>query len=390
MKAIRRLRLAAVPFVAAALLATGMARLAVAKDASPDVDEKVALVTARDRAAKNDVDGAIFSLSTYVAEHPGAAEPARFLGDLEYRRGDFASAELTYRRILDDDATDVLTHDHLGRLYTSRGRVREAIDQFEKTLPSSSGYAHLVALHRERGDLDAFVLAFRLRADEHRDNPKAQFAFGTIDRALHQPGEALPYLQRAVSLGPTCDTLSELGNTEYDLGHFGSAIEAFTRCLAIDPDDYSATLDLGNVHLVMSEDATARTLFERAMALDPLRSEALVDLGYVDDVARNWEDAVSLYLRAIAVDPLLSEAYVDLGFDYDAHGLFARAETVYRAGLTIAPASGRLHFLLGMTYLHQGKRDLAIGECKRATGSDEPEVAHAASRELQTLAHELD
>lgn len=390
MSAFRRLRLAAVLLVAAIMLVSGAPGYAAAHGASTrQTDETVAIGAARERVAAGDVDGAIRGLAKFVAEEPETGEAMLYLGDLEYGHGDALSAELRYRAILEDAPEDRETHDHLGRLYASRGRTREAIVEFGKTLPSASGYRHLVELHRRRGDLDAFVARYRRAADARPADAPAQYAMGTIARGARLPAEAVRFLERAVRLAPSCDAFSELGNADYDLGHFPAAIESFERCLTLEPDDYSASLDLGNTYITLGDKAKARRLFERAIALVPDRSEALVDLGYLDDMEGSWQRAVDLYLRAIAVDPLIPEAYVDLGYDYDSHELFARAETAYHFGLAIAPDFGRLHYLLGDTYLHEGKRSLALGEYRRAADSDEADVARAASHELMILSQDV-
>ena len=385
MDAFRRVRLAVVVLVAAAIFATGTPQLAVAHGASAAKDESAALADARKRIAAGDLNGAIAQLSRFVTDEPQADEAKLFLGDLEYRHGDVSSAELAYRAILEYAPNDRLTHDHLGRLYASRGRIRDALDEFSRTLPSSSGYRHLVELHRLRGDLDGFVARYRRAAEARPLDAPAQYALGTILRSARHPAEAVPYLERAVRLSPTCEALAELGDTQYDLARYPAAIDAFERCLALDPDDYATMLDLGNTYVTLGDTARARALFQRDIDLEPQRSEALVDLGYLDDLANDWQSAVPLYLRAIADDPLIPEAYVNLGYDYDAHALFAQAETAYRSGLTVAPDSGRLHYLLGDTYRHEGKRELALGEYRRAARSDDEEVARAASHALMVL-----
>jgi Tfp pilus assembly protein PilF len=105
----------------------------------------------------------------------------------------------------------------------------------------------------------------------------------------------------------------------------------------------------------------------------------------LEDAGSRWQSAVAYYIKAIVADPLEREAYVDLGYDYEQHHLYALAEASFLKGLSVSPGDGRLHYLLAETYAAQGKRDLAREEYRHATSSDEPEIAHAAVRDLASF-----
>lgn len=387
------LRAALVSAVASASLATtamaqvshagagdAIAGSAFASDAAGAVDR------ARKIVAGGDLPGAARGLASYVAAHPSELDPARYLGDLYFRQGDAAAAEHAYRAILRAAPRDRETHNRLGGIYAAQDRVPEAIAEFGLSLPIGTAYGHLVDLHRRLGDLDAFEVPFRRAADDMPTSAAAQYALGTVYRAEHRPALAVTYLERALALAPrACPTLAELGSAYLDLERVGEAIGAFERCLASEHDNYAALVNLGDAYIAQERYAVARETLDRATRVRPDGAEALVDIGFLEDVAGHWQLAVADYLHAIAVDPLSRDAYVDLGFDYDAHHLFALAEAAFLKGLSVAPADGRLHYLLGVTYREQGKRELALREYRRAVASDEPDVARAASRDLRAF-----
>jgi tetratricopeptide (TPR) repeat protein len=349
-------------------------------------DPQGAIERARRGVAKGDLAGAISALARYVAAHPREVDPARYLGDLSYRAGDIATAERTYLRVLTFAPSDAQTHDRLGGMYAAQDRVAEAIAQFERSLPETSAYAHLVDLHRRLGDLAVFERAVRVAADDDSMNAAAQYALGTIYVAEHRPAEAVPYLEHALLLdGSSCPTLAELGTAYADLARYGDAEKTLQRCLAYEADNYAASVNLGTVFVELGRLPEARSAFDRASRVRPDGPEALVDIGYVEDEASHWDVAVGYYLRAIAADPLARDAYVNLGYDYGEHHLFSLAEAAYLKGLSVSPGDGRLHYLLGVAYAVQGKRELALAQYRAATTSDEPEVAAAASRDLSAL-----
>ena len=349
-------------------------------------DPDGAVERARRSVGKGDLPGAISALKQYVAAHPHELGPARYLGDLYYRSGDLATAERTYVEVLKFARGDAETHDRLGGIYAAQDRVTDAIAQFQRSLPESSAYAHLVDLHRRLGDLDAFERQIRNTADGDETNAAAAYALGTIYVAEHRPALAVPYLERSLLLdGTSCPSLSELGTAYADLRRYTDAEKTLERCLSYEPQNYAANVNLGTVYVQIRRAADARAAFERANHARPDGPEALVDIGYVEDEASHWDVAVSYYLRAIAADPLARDAYVDLGYDYGEHRLYSLAEAAYLKGLSVAPGDGRLHYLLGVAYADQGKRDLARAQYRAATTSDEPEVSAAASRDLSTL-----
>jgi len=341
---------------------------------------------ARKRVAAGELSGAIKDLTAYVAAHPRESEPARYLGDLQYRAADSGAAERTYRAILLYAPDDRLTHDRLGGIYAAQDRVDEALAQFEKSLPVESAYGHLVDLHRRLGDLARFEQPFKAGAEGAPFDAGAQYAYGVVLLAERKAREAVPYLERALGLAPlSCSTQSELGIAYLDLKRTDKAVEVLQRCLAHAPDNYSALVNLAAAFIAQQQYERAHVALDRALAVHADGPEALVNLGYLEDVGRNWQRAIADYSKAINVDPYQREAYVDLGFDYGEHKLFSLAEAAYLKGLSVSPDDGRLHYLLAATYADQGKRELARAEYRRASKSDEPEIARAATINLSTL-----
>ena len=346
----------------------------------------LAVSDARKAVADGHLDLAIKALALYVAGHPREIEPARYLGDLYYRQSDLTTAERTFKAILRFAPEDRETHNRLGGVYAAQDRIPEAIDEFQKSIPSVGAYPHLVELHQRRGDLAIWESDLRHAAQIGPFDAGAQFGIGQVLRFERKPLEALSYLELARDLAPhSCEVLSELGSTYLDLNRIDDAITVLKRCLNSEAENYPALVNLGDAYIERGELEQARALFDKANAVRPDGPEALIDIGYLEDSAQNWESAVRYYLHALSLDPLARDAYVDLGCDYRDHHLFALAEAALIKGLSVAPSDGRLHYLLGTTYAEQGKSALARGEFQRALSSDEPEIARAAGRDLSAL-----
>ena len=269
--------------------------------------------------------------------------------------------------------------------YAADEIVTQAIAQYQLSMTDVVAYTDLVRLHRRIGDLPDFVAKYRALAS-NSDDYSAQLGYGVILRSLHRPDEASPYLERAVALAPrSCAAHTELGNAELDLERTQAAADEYRQCLAVDPNDYSAIVDLSLTFDPVRDSASASALLDRALKLQPYRPEALVDYGYLSDASGRGDAAIGYYQRALAADVLARDAYVDLGFDYQQQHMFALAEAVFLKGLSVSPSDGRIEYLLGQTYSQQGKHTLALQQLTAAAGSDEPDVSRAASAALSTL-----
>jgi tetratricopeptide (TPR) repeat protein len=349
-------------------------------------DAALILDTARGKVAAGNTKGAIDGLAPYVAQHPGDAAAGRLLGDLYFRVPDYARAEKVWKAILAVAPDDRETHSRLGSLYAVQDRVSDAISEFQKSLPSRTGYAGLVMIHKRAGDLPQYLGNLQYASEKNPFDAGAWTELGQARRSLRQFDAALDAFNRAVGIRPgSCAARVDVANVLVDLHRVDPAIVHLKECLRNDAYFYPAVVNLGEAYLEKGQPVTARPYLDRALALRAEGTEALVDIGYVYDMQGDWKTAITYYNRAIRSDPMRPEAYIDLGYDYNEHRLFPLAEAAFIKGISVAADDGRLHYLLAVTYNLQGKIGLARVEYKRAIASEEPDVARAAQAELALL-----
>jgi tetratricopeptide (TPR) repeat protein len=331
---------------------------------------------------------AIAQLEPYVESHPDDTAAARALGDLYFRTGNLDHAQSIWVADLKRHPDDHATHERLGGLLAARGRLPEALREFEQSLPYRGALLRLVELHRRTNTLDAFVIASQQRVQDSPDDPEAWLLYGIVLQSIHHAADALPYYARAVVLSNQSQRCSALVGRAVDLAELQRVSDAradLQACLHIDANNYGALEVMGASYIHDGNTAQARSWLDRALKLQPDGVEALIDLGYLDDAAGHRDAAMQRYRNAIALDPTRPEGYINLGYDTEVQGNATAAETVLLSGLVADPDNGRLHYLLGNAYEIEGKLAPAQAQYQAATSSDETDVVQAARAALQAL-----
>ncbi len=349
-------------------------------------EPRAAMLQARGFVAEGNLGKAVRLLALYVAAHPDQSGPARLLGDLYYRQGDFPHAEAAYKAILARHPNDRETHNRLGSVYATENRIDAAIRQFDLSLPGTDSVPNLVRLHERKGDLAEYVFGAKREASAYPADPNAQIQLAQIYRALYRPDLAILYFKRAMDNAPnSLLALNGLGLSYLDEMDYAKAVGYFKRCRAQAPRGYSCIVNLGAAYLEENRLDKAQAALVVAHGLRPERPEALVNFGYLADSRGDWRRAIRYYVEALTVYPYSVDAYIDLGWEYQQHKLYALAESALLKGLAVAPDDGRLHFLLGQAYADQGKVALALSEFKAATGSADPDVRRIAQARLARM-----
>src|SRR5260370_497402 len=176
-------------------------------------DAALVLDTARGKVAAGNTKAAIDGLAPYVAQHPEDAAAGRLLGDLYFRVPDYARAEKVWKAIVALAPDDRETHSRLGSLYAVQDRVSDAIFEFQKSLPSRTGFAGLVMIHKRARDLQQSIT-------------KLEYA------TANSPFEAGAW--------------TELGQARRSMRQYDAALEAFTPVVGIRPGSCTARVDLAN------------------------------------------------------------------------------------------------------------------------------------------------
>ena len=194
---------------------------------------------------------------------------------------------------------------------------------------------------------------------------------------LHDYSDADKWLTMATQWNPG-DALGWylLGRTKYNENRFQEAIDAFRKCLQLDPKNVRAESNLGLSYEGLADDARARHAYVTAIQWENELSlpdpQPYLNLGIL--LARDGHDAQAIpYLqKAVELAPQNPKAREQLGRAYEKLHMLRKAQSELEKAVLLAPSVSALHFQLGRVYHEEKNEDMAKKEfaaCAALNGS---------------------
>jgi Flp pilus assembly protein TadD len=233
------------------------------------------------------------------------------------------------------------------------------------------------------------------RAKHGEEKARASLAEFTVGAKFHDPSaadlkvvaleyvllgdyvDADKWLTKMLAWTPNdADGWYLLGRTKYNENRFAEAVDAFQRCLKLDPRNVKAEDNLGLSYAGLGRREEAASAYQQV--IDWQSRAALKNPGpYIDfgdlllDENRN-EEAVSYLLQAVAIAPRECRAHELLGKAYTRLDQFSKAQAELEKALQLSPQSANLHCMLAPVYRKQGiidKAKLEYERCSALAGS---------------------
>jgi len=104
---------------------------------------------------------------------------------------------------------------------------------------------------------------------------------------------------------------------EEDPGAQNEAIEAYDKCVELDPTHAAAYINLGTLYYNRQDYVQAERHYRKAIEVDSRYALAYFDLGNVLDETGRLEDAIRAYQSAITLAPTYADAHYNLALAYD-------------------------------------------------------------------------
>lgn len=199
--------------------------------------------------------------------------------------------------------------------------------------------------HLRQGRAGAAEPILRRLLQSYPNEPDINLAVGMLHGLKGEPQKATPYLQKAVRLRPSAQSLTNLAGNYAELGREEEAMAAFRKALQLEPDNLAASVNLAALYLKRDAFSRALPLLERVVRARP----GIPETGY-----------------------MLALCYSALG----------RPEQARRTLLAL-PAKARqreeIQLLLGAAALALGRREEAQGHFESALKINPDSVQGAAN-----------
>jgi serine/threonine-protein kinase len=220
-----------------------------------------------------------------------------------------------------------------------------------------------VALVR-MGQFDAAVAPLSMVVNLQPDNADALHKLGTAYQYKQDYPLALDYYARAIRLRPLAKTYLNIGNIQYDQGHFGDAAHSFEEAVKLKGFNESiAHRNLGDAYVRLNDAQHARAEYTTVVDLvtadlkvNPKNASNLSLLGVCLAKIGRYPEAESRIDEAMAINPgdaeVLYRKAVVLTFAGRLPEAVAALDQAIRSGYSVAVASKdfdleRLHALPG-------------------------------------------
>lgn len=318
----------------------------------------------------------------YVAAlKPKNARIWQWLGQLHSEIGQWAQAEIAFRRSLCAGTMQSLAHTALANVLLKQDHISEAHEACQIALAhgdrDASAYKVLACILIRQKRLteaqEACDEALKIRPDYAEGLALA----GLLHAMANRPYESLVCLDRALSLDPACfDAYRCRAQVHMRQGAHEAALSDVRTAIRLKPWLAGPYAILGSIHLAMGDLDTAEAACRSALEIDDGSAEDHGTLGNVFYQKADLQQAATEFRDAIRLDPSLAEAHKNLGAVLQDTGDFAGAISSYRHAIKIRPHYADAHRLLAFVRQH-------------ATDDEEIRAMEALASDKQVSEHDL-
>lgn len=264
-----------------------------------------------------------FRLATELA--PGSADAWVALGNCQLHNFQATAAEKAFKRALALDPEHLKARHGLGTLYLRQGKEQKA----EKVLLHGEGLSFQLAR--------LYLLQGRFKEAAARLDPLVEESPGEelLQRMAHAARDERlePSLRSMLEPSPTGrSSWADLGWRLRMKERYAEAADAFSKAVAVHPDDVNALSGLGLTLLDMQQAREGRIYFERALKLDHDHLTSLNGLANCLKVEGRPEEAIAVWQTVSTLYPGVSDGTKGLAWTYYERGDYRHA-AVYLARL---------------------------------------------------------
>ena len=214
------------------------------------------------------------------------------------------------------------------------------------------------------------------RIQKNPTDAAAYFERGQIFFSQKDLDQAYLDVSKAVSLDSTkAGYYLLLADINFKGFHIQKTVQAFEKCLQIDPKNMEARLKLAELYLYIKGYPKALEYANDALRLDKRQAKAYFIKGFVYKETHDTASAISSFETVIELQPENYDALIQLGNLCAARNMKA-AEQYYNNALHLSPRSTEALYDRGLYYQNSGQLEKAIADYQTLLNID-PKYADA-------------
>jgi tetratricopeptide (TPR) repeat protein len=291
------------------------------------------------------------------------------------------NSETQWTHTLACTSRNAVAHNGLGLALADRGRLDEAMAQYQTAMdispdlaevPNNLGNA-LTGLNR----LDEAIAQYQKSLTIRPDYAEAHNNLGNRLVHLHRLDEAMAHYRKALELKPDfIEAHNNLGNALADRGRLAEAMAHYQTALEIKPDYAEAHNNLGNALVRLNRINKAIAHYQKALEIEPDYADAHNNLGLALVRLNRIDEAIAHYQKAAKIKPDFAEAHGNLGNALAGRGRLDEAIAQYQQAVKLKPDYAEAHNNLGIVLAGRGRLNEAIAQYQKAA-EIKPDFAEA-------------
>jgi len=189
---------------------------------------------------------------------------------------------------------------------------------------------------------------------------------------------------------PNSSFLYNISGAVYkELGQLDASIEAYSKALAIVPENAEVYSNMGNALQEQGKLEEAIEAYNKALAIKPDYADAYYNMGNALQEQGKLEEAIAAYNKSLSIQPDNAEAYSNMGATLQEQGKLKYSIEAFSNALTLQPDNAEAYNNMGMSLIYQGKLEEAIAAFNKALAI-QPDYEAARGQKLHQLAHICD
>lgn len=193
--------------------------------------------------------------------------------------------------------------------------------------------------------------------------PKFYLAYvkrGYANYKLHRDKNSYNDYSKAIELNPKeISNYYSRAEVAKNLRKFPEMVADYSQIIAINPKESQAYLYRGNHYMQNMQPSLAISDYTKVIEYLPKGVEGYLKRGYCYLTMKKYEEALNDYNQAVVLNPREAKGYYGRGVVYFMQQQYGQAITEFNRAIALNPERD-YYASRGITYLRQGKSDLAI------------------------------